>query len=149
MKRICASSWSFTKNHYMIQGQQNVKRRKRVFARSLIATLFHSMILYVNNKVLFLLQQGSNHFWRRCSPFAQNNKLTLSQLNVINHSLKRGVSQLPLYHSLLLTPTPVIVKCSALLLCIYRVLGSDLRQHNGCRPWRCYDLPQSIQKNSG
>jgi len=104
------------------------------------------MTLYVNNKVLFQLQQGSNHFWRLCSPSAQNNKLTLSQLNVINHRLKRGVSQLPLYHSLLLTQTPVLVKCSALLLCIYRVPGSDLRKHKGYRPWGCYDLPQSIQK---
>ena len=24
-KRICASRWSFTKNHYMMHGQQNVK----------------------------------------------------------------------------------------------------------------------------
>ena len=25
LKKICASRWSFTKNHYMMHGQQNVK----------------------------------------------------------------------------------------------------------------------------
>jgi len=28
MKRICAASWTVTKNHCMIHGQQNVKRLK-------------------------------------------------------------------------------------------------------------------------
>ena len=27
VRRICASRWSFTKNHYMMHGQQNVKSR--------------------------------------------------------------------------------------------------------------------------
>jgi hypothetical protein len=27
-KGICASRWSFTKNHYMMHGQQNVKENK-------------------------------------------------------------------------------------------------------------------------
>ena len=29
-KGICASRWSFTKNHYMMHGQQNIKKSWRI-----------------------------------------------------------------------------------------------------------------------
>ena len=33
MEKFCASRWSFTKNHYMMHGQQNVKRNSTCFGQ--------------------------------------------------------------------------------------------------------------------
>lgn len=57
------------------------------FANLLIIILFNSGILCIFNNIIFLLQQGTDQSCHECSPFAQNNELTLSQLNIIHHTV--------------------------------------------------------------
>jgi hypothetical protein len=51
LKRICASRWSFIKNHYMMHGQQNVK-----FYTNVSQNNFHACILFPANYLLMHLK---------------------------------------------------------------------------------------------
>jgi hypothetical protein len=52
---MCVSRWSFTKNHYMIHGQQNVKLQKYCFFFKYQAT--YKIHIFINSKFKILFSE--------------------------------------------------------------------------------------------